>query len=120
MRLRKILVPAAALAALAMIPASISAQSRGSERSQEARAESGQPAHAGSSITQLPRGIAQVFGPGELPEGIAKRYTPPAPPSTPDPEPPAEPPTEECSSTVVFVGGLPFIQDCNGNLTPLG
>ena len=93
MWLRKILIAAAVVAPLALSPMDVFAQGRGAERSaaahsQAAAVENGTHQLGGPTITELPAGIERVFAGRDLPPGLARRYSPPAP----EPEP-AEPET---------------------------
>ncbi len=118
MWIRKILVAALVAAPLALSPVSASAQERGAERAAAVSNATGGP-----TVTQLPAGIAKkVDKGGVVPFGIDRRYSPPAPPVAPQPQPQPEPepqPEEPCSTTIVFINGQFFVQDCNGNLFPL-
>jgi hypothetical protein len=84
MWLRKILMTAAVAAPLALSPVQASAQQGGGP---EAREQAHQ--YGGQTVTQLPPGIAQkVEQGGAVPEGIDRRYSPPAvPEAEPEPEP---------------------------------
>ena len=121
MSLRKILIAAAVVAPLALSPVQASAQQgRGAEASEQAHQ------YGGQNVTQLPPGIAQrVERGGTVPEGIARRYNPPAPEAAPEPEPDTTTGTdtstdpEPCDTTVVMIAGVFYAQDCNGNLFPL-
>lgn len=117
MSLRKILIAAAVAAPLAFGPMQASAQQgRGAEARDQAHQIGGQTA------TQLPPGIAQrVERGGDVPEGIAHRFAPPAPEPAPAPEPEPEPaePEAPCEQQLVIEFGVPIgVVDCNGNFFP--
>jgi outer membrane biosynthesis protein TonB len=130
MWLRKVLCAAAMFLPLVLGPVAASAQGRGLERASEASAKAAAGAN-GKTITELPSGIAKVFSNLPLPPGLARRFTPPPPPSPPappplpppppepEPEPQPEPEPPVCDTQIVYIGGIPYMRDCNGNLTPL-
>lgn len=128
MWLRETLWAAAIIFALVLNPVVASAQARGLERAAAASAGSAAGTN-GKAITELPRGIAKVFANLPLPPGLARRVTAPPPPPAPDPEPdppPAPDPDPDpqpeppvCDTRIVYIGGMPYVEDCNGNRTPL-
>jgi hypothetical protein len=132
MLLRKLLLAAAIVAPLASMPSAVSAQEHGRDRANVAGARAEEHhawdhGRAKGRRNELPKGIARGAGGSTLPPGIRRtRHTEPDVQPEPEvqpepdvqPDPPPEPPTV-CDTTLVYVGGLPYLQDCNGNQTPL-
>ena len=133
MLLRKLLLAAALVAPLASMPGAVSAQEHGRDRANVASHHADEVhgwthGHANGRHNNLPPGIARQGGDWTLPPGI--RRTRPQPEPDVQPEPQSNPDNggdtgtgtdtgTTCDTTLVYVGGLPMLQDCNGNLTPL-
>lgn len=139
-KLRNIVFAAAFAAPLMWSSAPISAQQRGLDRAATAtaKAESVAGWTNGNSVergpSEMPKGIVRRFVDGltnVLPPGIRRMFPQPEPEPEPqpepepepqpepEPEPQPEPEPEPCLTTLVYVNGVPMLQDCNGNLTPL-
>ena len=138
---RRSVLAAAVIAPLAF-GSVVSAQERGRGNGNPAvTQQAGDNGQAVGRPTWLPRGIARLFGLGrDLPPGIERTRQvpaaepavtpepepePPAPQPEPQPEPPAPQPEPEpepepvCDVTLVYVAGMPMLQDCHGNLVPV-
>jgi len=128
MSLRKILIAAAVAAPLAWMPAQAAAQDSGLDRAVSTDGAVQANAVAGWTHKKtpkeekgLPTGVEVRFADQTLPPGMT-RTRPGSVVTTvaSDPEPEPEPPVDEtCSTTVVFIGGFFYVQDCNGTLFPL-
>ncbi|HSH76476.1 MAG TPA: hypothetical protein VLA09_12380 [Longimicrobiales bacterium] len=122
MQLRSILIAAAVVAPLAGAPAPVSAQARGLDRAVSATEQA--EAVAGWTYKKAPKqakgapaGVARVFDDtGNLPPGIGRTREQDT--SAP-PESPPESDPETCSTTLVFLNGQWWVQDCHGNLFPV-
>lgn len=128
MLFRKILLVAAVASPLALSPAPVAAQERGTDRAATATAQAdavaaGTKGRAAKRPTAVPSGIARNFPGQTLPPGI--RRTRPAPAPAPAPEPAPEPapapaptpaPDDGCTAELVFVDGAFVLIDCNGNV----
>ena len=110
MSLRKILIAAAIVAPLALSPIQASAQQG---RGAEAREQAHQ--HGGQTVTQLPPGIAQkVERGGDVPEGIARRYSQPEPEPAPEPDTGTDTGTDTGSETDPTCAWGPPMPDPDG------
>ena len=126
MWLRKILLAAAVAVPLAWSPAPLDAQ-QGLDRAETATAQADEVAgwthkKAPKAEKGLPPGIAARHEAGEtLPPGIRRTRDVPEADVQPEPEvePDPEPQPEPCSDTLVFDGVQWWVEDCNGNRTPL-
>ena len=105
--------------------AAVTAQLPGSNSQGEVRRQDEAPRGimrrvADGLVSVIPEGIRRRFGVGEPePEVVPEPEPTPEPEPEPTPDPTPEPEPEPCVSQLVYVNGVPHIQDCNGNLTPL-
>jgi hypothetical protein len=127
MSLRKILIAAAVAAPLSWMPAHVAAQDSGLDQAVSTQGAAQAESVAGwthkktpKDEKDLPEGVAVRFADQTLPPGMTRTRPSTSTSTTSEAEPEPEPTNEDtCSQTVVFIGGLFYVQDCNGNLTPL-
>ncbi|MDZ7778767.1 MAG: hypothetical protein U5R14_02380 [Gemmatimonadota bacterium] len=121
MAFRTMLVAALVLAPMVTMPADVSAQDRGAERSEAAAARGAADQQAEQRPDGAPAGLQKAFEGRTPPAALERQF--PGIFSEPEPEPAAEPtsepepaPEDDCETSLELVGGEYVLVDCEGNV----